>query len=328
MKKGRILSGMRPTGKLHLGHLIGALDNWVKLQDEYECFYEVANWHALTDRLDTKSFKEDICDMVRDWLAAGLDPQKSVMFIQSDVPQHSELYLLLSMLTPVPWLERCATFKEKIKEMHLGKGDISYGLLGYPVLQAADILIYKADVVPVGEDQLPHLELTREVARRFNYYYGSIFPEPQALLTRTAKLLGLEGRTKMSKSYGNYIGLGDSAEEIQGKVQTMFTDPKRIRLKDPGHPESCNVYSYYEIFSPGETCRQLTADCKGAGMGCTECKQKLAKHVEKFLTPFQERQKKWKKDIVKDILDEGARKAKFVAEATIEEVRKAMKIAI
>ena len=329
MKKGRILSGMRPTGKLHLGHLIGALDNWVKLQDEYECFYEVANWHALTDHLDTKNFQEDIYDMVRDWLAAGLDPGKSVIFIQSDVPEHSELHLLLSMLTPVPWLERCATFKEKVREMHLGKGDISYGLLGYPVLQAADILIYKANVVPVGEDQLPHLELTREIARRFNYYYGrvglhdNIFPEPVALLTKTAKLLGLDGQTKMSKSYGNYISLGDSVKEIQKKVQTMFTDPERIRLKDPGHPESCNVYSYYKVFN-SEVCKTLMQDCKGANIGCTECKQNLAKYISEFLAPFQERQREWRKDRIKAILDEGAKKARIVARATMEEVRNAM----
>ena len=325
MMKGRILSGMRPTGKLHIGHLIGALDNWVKLQDEYECFYEVANWHALTDRLDTKNFREDIYDMARDWLASGLNPEKSVMFVQSDVPQHSELHLLLSMLTPVPWLERCATFKEKIKEMHIGKADVSYGLLGYPVLQAADILIYKANAVPVGEDQLPHLELTREIARRFNYYYGNIFPEPQALLTKTSKLLGLDGRAKMSKSYGNYISLSDSAKEIQNKVQTMFTDPERIRLKDAGHPESCNVYSYYKIFSSDETCKTLLEDCKKTKIGCAECKQNLAKYIQNFLIPFQERQKEWSKDRINTILEEGAKKAENVAEATMQEVRRAMK---
>lgn len=325
MKKGRILSGMRPTGKLHLGHLIGALDNWVKLQDEYECFYEVANWHALTDHLDTRDFREDIYDMVRDWLSAGVDSEKSVIFVQSDVPQHSELHLLLSMLTPVPWLERCATFKEKIKDMHLGKSDISYGLLGYPVLQAADILIYKANIVPVGEDQLPHLELTREIARRFNYYYGNVFPEPKALLTKTSKLLGLDGQKKMSKSYGNYIGLGDKPMEIQKKIQTMFTDPKRIRLKDPGHPESCNVYSYYEVFSSSEVYKLLKEDCKGAKIGCTECKKNLAKYVGKFLMPFQENQKKWTRDRIKVILEEGTNKARNIAEATMDEVRKAMK---
>lgn len=328
MKKGRILSGMRPTGKLHLGHLIGALDNWVKLQDEYECFYEVANWHALTDHLDTKSFQEDIYDMVRDWLAAGLDPQKSVMFIQSDVPEHAELHLLLSMLTPVPWLERCATFKEKIKDMHIGKSDVSYGLLGYPVLQAADILIYKADIVPVGEDQLPHLELTREIARRFNYYYGEIFPEPKALLTETARLMGLDGKTKMSKSCGNYISLGDSPQEIKKKVHAMFTDPKRIKLNDAGHPETCNVFSYYEIFSTEEISKKLHEDCKKANLGCTECKKNLAQYIEKFLTPVQERQKEWSRDKIITILEEGARRAGFVAKATMDEVRKAIKIAI
>jgi len=328
MKKGRIFSGMRPTGKLHLGHLIGALNNWVKLQDEYDCIYGVANWHALTDRLETKDFSDDMYDMVRDWLAAGIDPSKSIIFVQSDVVEHAELYLLLGMLTPVPWLERCTTFKEKIKDMRIGKPDISYGLLGYPVLQTADIIIYKANAVPVGEDQLPHVELSREIARRFNYYFGEIFPEPKALLTETARLMGLDGKTKMSKSLGNFISLSDTPDEIKAKVQTMFTDPKRLRLNDPGHPDSCNVFSYYKIFGPADIHKELHVSCKESKIGCTECKKNLSKYIEGFVVPFQEKQKKWNRDQIKVILEEGAKKARMIAQSTMEEVRKAMKIGI
>jgi len=328
VKKGRVLSGMRPTGRLHLGHLLGALNNWVRLQDEYECFYEVANWHALTDHLDTKNFSDNIYYIVRDWLAAGIDPEKSTMFLQSDIVEHSELHLLLSMLVPVPWLERCATFKEKVKDMHLGKAEISYGLLGYPVLQAADILIYKANAVPVGEDQLPHLELTREIARRFNYYYGKVFPEPEALLTQTSKLLGLDGQKKMGKSYENYISLDENPQEIAKKIQGMFTDPRRIRLKEPGHPDHCNVFTYYTLFAAKEVADEISVECRTSKIGCTDCKKNLAGYVERYLQPIQQAQKKWTREKVREILQEGAKRAQTIARATMEEVRRAMKATI
>lgn len=324
--KKRILSGMRPTGRLHIGHFLGALVNWVKLQDEYECFYEVASWHALTDHLDTSDFQDNIFYMVRDWLAVGIDPEKSVIFLQTDVPEHAELHLLLSMLTPVPWLERCTTFKEKVRDMRLGKSDISYGLLGYPILQAADILIYKADTVPVGEDQMPHLELTREIARRFNFHYDAIFPEPKGLLTPTPKLVGLDGQKKMSKSCDNYIALDETHESIAKKVQTMFTDPKRIRLSDPGHPEKCNLYTYYTLFAESGISAALLSDCEHSRVGCTDCKKKLAGYIEKYLEPIQEKQKKWTREKVREILEEGARRARSIARSTMEEVRRAMNI--
>jgi len=325
--KKRILSGMRPTGRLHLGHLLGALENWVKLQDEYECYYMVANWHALTDHLDTKDYQDNIYYIVRDWLAAGIDPAKSTVFVQSELREHSELYLLLSMLVPVPWLERCTTFKEKVRDMHIGKADISYGLLGYPVLQAADIMMYKANAVPVGEDQLPHLELTREIARRFNYFYGEVFPEPQGLLAPTSKLLGLDGQKKMGKSYDNYISLDETPQETAKKVQGMFTDPARIKLSDPGHPHLCNVFTYCTLFGPKDAPAALRGDCAASRIGCTDCKKRLAGYVEKFLAPIQEKQKHCTRDKVMDILNEGAVKAGKMARATMDEVRQAMKIA-
>jgi len=241
------------------------------------------------------------------------------------VPEHAELHLILSMLTPVPWLERCATFKEKVRDMHIGKGDISYGLLGYPVLQAADIMIYKGDAVPVGEDQLPHVELTREIARRFNYYYGQIFPEPKALLAPTSKLMGLDANRKMGKSYDNYLSLDEEPESVDKKIQSMFTDPKRIKLSDPGHPESCNVYVYYTLFAPREISNSLLPECKASKIGCTDCKKRLAGFIKKYLEPIQQNQKKWTHDRVKSILEEGAKRARTIASATIAEVHKAMK---
>ncbi|MBI4712444.1 MAG: tryptophan--tRNA ligase [Planctomycetes bacterium] len=256
--KPRILSGMRPTGRLHLGHLVGALENWVALQKDYDCFYMVADWHALmSEYQDPSNIRQYSIDNVTDWLACGIDPAKSVVFIQSDVPEHTELHLVLSAITPLGWLERCPTYKEALEELK-HKDITTYAFLGYPVLQAADILIYKANAVPVGEDQLPHLELTREIARRFNYLYcnsrnkAPLFPEPDAKLTRFPRLLGLD-RRKMSKSYENAINLSDSTDEIKKKVQTMFTDPQRIKKTDPGHPSECNVYAYYKVFNPART---------------------------------------------------------------------------
>lgn len=274
-RKPRVLSGMRPTGKLHLGHLVGALDNWVRLQDQYDCYFFVADWHALTtDYAETSNVKQNIMEMMYDMLAAGLDPEKAVLFIQSHVPQHAELHLLLSMITPLGWLERVPTYKEQrenIKDKDLG----TYGFLGYPVLQSADILMYKADYVPVGEDQVPHIELTREIARRFNMFYAGkreyVLPEPQPLLTSMPKLPGTDGR-KMSKSYGNAILLSEPEPEIRQKLKTMVTDPARVRRTDPGNPQVCPVYSLHKIFSSQETIANVEKGCTTASIGCIECK--------------------------------------------------------
>jgi len=271
----RVLSGMRPTGKLHLGNFVGALSNWVKMQGEYECFFFVADWHALTtDYADTSMVKENSLEVTLDWLAAGLDPERSTMFIQSHVPQHAELHLLFSMVTPLGWLERVPTYKEQrenIKDKDLG----TYGFLGYPLLQAADILIYKADFVPVGEDQVPHVELTREIARRFNQFYKldgkEVLPEPQPLLTPAPKLPGTDGR-KMSKSYGNTVLLADPEPVVRQKLKTMVTDPARIRRTDKGDPDKCPVGDLHKIFSSTETMAKVYEGCRSAGIGCIECK--------------------------------------------------------
>ena len=265
MKKGTILSGMRPTGALHLGNYFGALENWVKLQDEYECYFFVADWHALTTGYeDTSQIKNNINDLVIDWLSAGLDPEKCVIFLQSSIKEHAELHLLFSMTTPLSWLLRCPTYKDQINQLK-DKNITTYGFLGYPCLQAADILIYKAGFVPVGEDQLPHLELTREIARRFNYLFGEVFPEPQAILTKAKVLPGTDGR-KMSKSYGNTIALSDSPDTIRKKVSSMITDPARIRKDDPGHPEVCTVFSFHKVFNENEV-PEIEQHCRGGKIG-------------------------------------------------------------
>ena len=288
----RVLSGMRPTGKLHLGNYVGALDNWVRMQDEYQCFFEVADWHALTtDYADTSRVKENSLEVALDWLAAGLDPEKSVIFIQSHVPAHAELHLLFSMITPLGWLERVPTYKEQrenIKDKDLG----TYGFLGYPVLQSADILIYKADVVPVGEDQVAHVELTREIARRFNGFYGEVFPEPKSLLTVAPKLPGSDGR-KMSKSYGNTILLTDAEPVVRQKLKTMVTDPARVRRSDPGNPDVCPVGDLHKIFSDRATMDKVNVGCRSAGIGCIECKSWAADALVQLLSPMQERRKKF-----------------------------------
>jgi tryptophanyl-tRNA synthetase len=325
--KKKILSGMRPTGKLHLGHLVGTLDNWVALQKEYECFFMVADWHALMGEYeDPQGLGASMIDNVADWLAAGIDPGCSTIFVQSEVKEHLDLHMIFSCLTPLGWLERCPTYKEQLREV--STRDLhTYGFLGYPVLQAADILLYKADVVPVGEDQLPHLELTREIARRFNSLYkNDVFPEPAAKLTTASRLAGLDGR-KMSKSYNNTINLSDPADTVRAKVQTMITDPQRVRLADPGHPDVCGVYAYYGVFAPESTAELRTA-CEKASGGCTECKKRLASILVDKLAPIQQRREAWLKDKQKilDILADGAERARAVARETLTNARTAMMI--
>ena len=326
MNKERILSGMRPTGKLHLGNYLGALSNWVKLQDKYECFFMIADWHALTDRTDTKKIRQDIKDMLIDWLCTGLNPDKATLFLQSQVSEHAELYLLLSMITPISWLERCPTYKEKLA---LGQ-DNNYGLLGYPVLQAADILVYKAHKVPVGEDQLAHLELSREIARRFNHLYSKVFPEPLPLLSKTVKILGLDGKRKMSKSLNNYIALADEPKIIKEKVQGMFTDPKKIYRGDPGHPQECNVYSYHQIFgeSSGKNLNEIFQNCQQGKLGCTTCKNNLAEVLIKNFSLFRQKRKELEKEehYLERILEQGKERAHQVARATLWKVKEAMQM--
>lgn len=326
MKK-RILSGMRPTGKLHLGHLVGALDNWIKLQAEYDCFFMVADWHALMSEYEKPGvISESALDNVLDWLSAGINPEKSVLFVQSQVPEHLELYMIFSCLTPLGWLERCPTYKEQLREVKTRDLN-TYGFLGYPVLQAADIMLYKADKVPVGEDQLPHLELTREIGRKFNGLYRTkVFPEPGAILTPVPRLLGLDGR-KMSKSYNNTIDFTDPDEVVKKKVNSMITDPKRIRATDIGHPEVCNVHAYYAVFLP-EMKAEIDALCRKAQIGCTDCKKKLAAGLMEKLTPLRQKRQELEQDRagVKKILEQGRDKARAVAAQTLQEVKALIKL--
>ncbi len=393
-KKGRILSGMRPTGKLHIGHLVGVLSNWRKLQDEYECYFEIADWHALTDAYDrTDELRDNIFNITLDWLATGIDPEKSVLFVQSHVLQHAELHILFSMLVSLSRLLRVPTFKEKIAELRVGElrhktkkaleksaeaavnsffdileqyqqgqldqasyravlkaklkeafmeslkdafiGEeeelpyghlVNYGLLGYPILQAADILVYRADHVPIGADQLPHLELTREIARKFNSMYDKVFPVPEPVLTEFPKVPGTDGR-KMSKSYGNTIFISDPPEEIEKKIRKAYTDPAKIRKNDPGHPEQCPIFAYHKIFNPDEV-PQIEQDCKAGKLGCVTCKMNLIKHLNAALDPIREKRREYesKPDLVRDILAEGERKARTEAESTMIRVRDAMKL--
>lgn len=326
MNKKRLVSGTRPTGLLHIGHLEGMLKKFVQLQDEYdECYPFVADWHALTDRLDTSRIREFTLQVAIDWLSAGIDPEKSTLFVQSDVKEHAELEILLSMVTPVPWLERCPTYKDHLQSME-GKESASLGLLAYPVLQAADIIIYKGTAVPVGEDQLPHLEISREIARRFNHLYGEVFPEPYAVLTETPNLPGIDGR-KMSKSYDNCIHLADSPDEIRQKVMQMVTDPARQRRTDPGNPEVCAVFAYHQIYNPDEV-PQIARDCRSAAIGCVECKRNMAEKMIAALAPFHEARTKWASspEKVKEILTDGASRARKIAQQTMAEVKEAMKL--
>jgi tryptophanyl-tRNA synthetase len=367
-QRQRVLSGMRPTGKLHLGNLVGALQNWVKLEDQYESYHFVADWHMLTtDYADPSELHTNTWEMVADWLAVGLDPNKATFFVQSRLPEHAELHLLFSMVTPLSWLERVPTYKEQLE--NIKDRDLhTYGFLGYPVLQAADILMYKADYVPVGEDQVPHVELTREVARRFNQAYGRcdfgpkqleyqtapqelatfqastleqkaelvnmgaikivpIFPEPKALLTSAPRLPGTDGR-KMSKSYNNAIFLTDPPDEVSKKLAGMLTDPARKRRTDPGNPDVCPVFDLHKIFSPEGVVNRVNRECRTAEIGCVECKKLMAEHLNIYLAPIQQRRKPYeqKPQLVWDVLEEGTRKARAIAQATMAEVRAAVRL--
>jgi tryptophanyl-tRNA synthetase len=312
---------MRPTGKLHLGHLVGALNNWVGLQDSYQCFYMIADWHAyMSEYEDPKSLKENSYEVAKDFVASGLDPEKSVIFIQSQVPEHLELYMVYSCMTPLAWVERVPTYKEQLREIK-GRDLTTYGFLGYPVLQAADIALYKASAVPVGIDQVPHLELTREIIRRFNALYKKdLFPRPEAILTKSSKLLGIDNR-KMSKSYANFIALSDTPEMIEKKVAEMITDPERIKLKDKGHPSICNVFSYFSTFVTPDKAANVKEWCEAAGRGCTECKKNLAGVLIDHLEPISRRRAKISDTDIESILKDGANRARKAALETMNEVK-------
>jgi tryptophanyl-tRNA synthetase len=325
--KKRVLSGMRPTGRLHLGNLHGALANWKKMQDAYECFFFIADWHALTSDYDaTDPIKGYITDIFLDWLSVGLSPEKCTLFVQSHVKEHAELFLLLSMITPLPWLERNPTYKEQIAQLQ-NKDLSTFGFLGYPVLQAADIIMYKAHAVPVGIDQAPHVELTREIARRFNYFYGDIFPIPETILTETPKILGTD-RRKMSKSYNNAVFLSDAPDEIRKKVSEMITDPQRARRSDPGDPKVCNVFTFHQLYSGPDTVKRIDGECRAAGIGCVECKREMAENLVKALEPLRARRTYYEDhpEILRAVMEAGDRKAQAVARETMEEVRKAVRI--
>ncbi|MCC6346427.1 MAG: tryptophan--tRNA ligase [Nitrospirales bacterium] len=328
MKRERVLSGMQASGKLHLGNLAGALKNWVSLQDRYDCFYFVADWHALTTGYaNPSSIKESTTDLLINFIAAGLDPDKSTIFIQSMVPQHAELHLLLSMITPLGWLERVPTYKEKQEQLQ--DRDLStYGFLGYPVLQTADIIIYRAKYVPVGVDQLPHLEISREIARRFNHLYREVFPEPEGLLTEFPKVVGLDGR-KMSKSYDNAIYLSDSPEVVERKIRTMMTDPARKRRSDKGDPELSPVYQLHKIFSSTEEQAEVAQGCRTAAIGCIDCKKVLIKNVFHYLAPLWEKRSELLSNpkTLFDIARKGSEKAQAVTEETMKTVREIMGLA-
>ncbi|MBA7595261.1 Tryptophan--tRNA ligase [subsurface metagenome] len=321
----KILSGNRPTGKIHIGNVFGALQNWKELQEKNECFFEIADYHALTTEYDnTENLRNDIMEIAIDWLAFGLDPDKSAIFVQSDVKEHIELFTLLSMITPLPWLERNPTLKEQLQELDIRI--VHFGHLGYPVLQASDILIYKATAVPVGEDQLPHIELTREIARRFNNLYGEVFPEPISLLTKYPRVPGPDGK-RMSKSLNNTILLSEEPEEIKKKVKQAFTDPQKIRKNDKGHPDNCVVFAYHKIFNVKNK-EQRERDCKSGTIGCVECKEDCTTTMIEYLSPYREKRNELKKNesYVRDILKTGAHKASEETNKTISDVRDHMKL--
>lgn len=329
MSKGRIFSGMQPSGRFHLGNYLGALENWVKLQDQYECFFSIVDWHALTSSYeDTSKLPERIHDMAIDWLSAGLDPEKNVVFVQSHVKEHAELHLLLSMMTPLSWLERVPTYKDKLQQLGVQGKDINtYGFLGYPVLMTADIILYKADTVPVGEDQLPHLELSREMVRRFNNLYKPIFPEPKPSLSKSSILPGIDGR-KMSKSYGNDIPFAASPDELRSRVRLMITDPQRVKRTDAGNPDVCTVFTFHKIFN-GEQSLGIAQECRQATIGCVDCKKRLAEKMVADLADMHVRRVGFEANPgrVKEILVYGAERARKVAASTMDEVRQAMHLA-
>ena len=328
MNKKIILSGARPTGDLHLGNYFGALHNWVRLQDDYECNFFIADWHALTTGYaETENLRANTVSLMADFIACGLDPERSTLFLQSKVMEHAELFLLLGMTTPVAWLERCPTYKDQLNQLK-DKDIANYGFLGYPCLQAADILIYKADFVPVGEDQLPHLELTREIARRFNFLYGQVFPEPQPLLTAAKVLPGTDGR-KMSKSYGNTIAFADTPEVVRQKVMCMVTDPARIRKNDPGHPDICSVFAFHKVFSPDEL-SDIESSCRAGSIGCVSCKKNLQARLLAFHQPIHEKRTNLLQNKAKlvDLIETGSSRARRKAAATLAEARAAMKIGL
>lgn len=316
---GRVFSGARPTGKLHIGNYIGAIQNWVALQDEMECYYCVVDLHALMSLNRAESLRENTYEMVLDWLASGLDPDRSVLLLQSRVPEVSELHLILSMVTPMGWLTRVPTFKEKIRQQ---PDNINYGLLGYPVLQTADIILYKADAVPVGEDQLPHLEMAREIVRKFNAVFGEVFPEPYARLTAIPRVMGIDGAQKMSKSLNNHIELCATPEETEKRVKSMVTDPARVYRTDPGHPEVCNVYTFHTFYSLSEL-DDIGEDCRTAKIGCVDCKKKLAMNLNHSLQPFRERRAAFAANpgTVWEILGDGSERARKVASQVMAEVK-------
>jgi tryptophanyl-tRNA synthetase len=326
MTKKRVLSGMQTTGKLHLGNLLGALENWVKMQEEYECFYFAADWHSLaTNYEDTGGLEDNLMDLGINWLCAGLDPEKSVLFVQSLIPEHAVLHLIFSMITPLPWLERVPSYKEKMEQVK-SRDLHTYGFLGYPVLQAADIVLYKADMVPVGIDQLPHLELTREIVRRFHDIYKCrVFVEPEGKMGEVPKLPGADGR-KMSKSYGNAIYLSDSREETSRKIMDIVTDPARVRKSDPGDPEKCVAFSFHKVFSGAGENERTVVECKGAKRGCVSCKKSLADNIFKRLEPLLEKRGYWgeRPEEVLEILKAGSQRARKVAIATLAEAEEAM----
>jgi len=320
-----VLSGMRSTGRIHLGNYFGAVRNWVALQEQYDCYYFAADWHALTsDYADPSEIAGNTLEVVADWIAAGVDPERAVVFVQSMVPEHAELHLLLSMITPLGWLERVPTYKEQIRQLE-NRDLETYGFLGYPLLQTADIVLYRADFVPVGEDQASHLEISREIVRRFNSLYGEVFPEPKALFTPTPKVPGLDGR-KMSKSYGNTIALADSPEEIRSKCAGMFTDPTRIRRTDPGHPESCNLFAFHRLLSPPEVAERVAVQCRAAEIGCVEDKRLLADQIIAFLEPMRRRREELLADRgeLLRLLAAGSERARERAGRTMDAVRAAL----
>ena len=325
MNKKRILSGMRPTGKLHIGHYVGALENWVKLQDEYQSFHLIADYHVLTTDLNTENIYQNTIEMLIDWLASGLDPVKSPMFRQSQIKEHTELYLIFSMLITANRLERNPTVKDQVRDLNIDQ--IIYGHLGYPVLQSADILLYKGDAVPVGEDQVPHVEITREIARKFNNQYGNVFLEPDALLTPFARLVGLDGNAKMSKSLNNTILLSDAPETVKAKMKKAVTDPNKVRRGDPGNPDICLVYSYHKKFNPSEV-SEVDKGCRSGALGCFDCKMNCASKISDFLEPIIEKRKLYeeKPELVKDVLSDGEKRGKAEAMKTMTEVREKMKL--